>query len=69
MMATQELVVPKSIPMTSPASVDLKRRATESKTVEDAMAPGEARAAMGATDRRSSILEANIIFFSDWIYF
>lgn len=70
MMATHEFVVPRSIPITSPTSVDLYRRARE-----EASASGEVVAvaaakkgftaadlrAMVAADRRNNV-EDNIFF-------
>lgn len=57
-MATHELVVPKSIPITSPASSDLNRRAIDESNNELVTA----LFFHDGADRLNSIDEANIVY-------
>ena len=60
-METHEFVVPRSIPITSPASSDLNRRAKPSKAATDM--PGEAAffAVSAAALRRNSVEESILL--------
>ena len=59
-METHELVVPRSIPITSPASSDLNRRAIPSKATD---MPGDAAflAERAAALRRSTVEESILL--------
>lgn len=62
MMETHEFVVPRSIPITSPTSSDLNRRAIPSRAATDM--PGDAAfLAVSATALRRNSVEESILLF------